>query len=292
MAGNAGQLGMAVDELRLRRFARLAAPLLRGQAAQGVRPRAARNRAGAGLEFLDLHRYAPGEDVRHIDWRHSARRRQLLVRRYRDEAASDWLLAIDGSASMSRGDKWVFTATLATALAYALLYAGHRVSVAVFADRVHAWCPPGRGRRQFRALSRQLAQYRPAASGGASKPGLCAQRASRTGNAVLMSDFLRDDAMFDDLRLLRGSVSAASAIQVLDDTDAAIDASGDAVLYDIESAAERRVMIDTASATAAARALQDHVTKLRHACASLDVRISTCRTVDAWDRALLAHLGA
>ena len=62
-----------VDELRLRRFARLAAPLLRGKATQGIGPRAARNRAGTGLEFLDLRRYTPGEDVRHVDWRAECR---------------------------------------------------------------------------------------------------------------------------------------------------------------------------------------------------------------------------
>ena len=54
-----------VDELRLRRFARLAAGLLRGTAAQGIGPRAAHNRAGPGLEFLDLRLYAPGDDLRH-----------------------------------------------------------------------------------------------------------------------------------------------------------------------------------------------------------------------------------
>ncbi len=57
------------DDARLRRFARLSAGILRGTAAQGTGPRAARNRPGPGLEFLDLRTYTAGDDVRHIDWR-------------------------------------------------------------------------------------------------------------------------------------------------------------------------------------------------------------------------------
>ena len=43
----------AIDEPRLRRFASLATPLIGGAALQGVGPRAARDRPGAGIEFLD-----------------------------------------------------------------------------------------------------------------------------------------------------------------------------------------------------------------------------------------------
>ena len=193
-----------IDELRLRRFARLAAPMLRGNALQGTGQRAARNRAGAGLEFLDLREYTPGEDVRHIDWRQTARRRRLLVRRYRDEAASDWLLCVDGSASMGRGRKWQLAVELAAALAYTIISAGHRASLVIFAERIHAFCPPGRGQRQFAVIARQLTGFQPAEQGGASVAGLCAGRVSRSGNLVLLSDFLRDDAMTDDLRRVRG----------------------------------------------------------------------------------------
>ena len=282
---------LLVDELRLRRFARLAAPLLRGKATQGIGPRAARNRAGAGLEFLDLRRYAPGEDVRHVDWRHSARRRQLLVRRYRDESASDWLLAVDGSASMSVGDKWPLAARLATALSYALLYAGNRVAVAVFAERLRAWCVAGRGRRQFAAILRKLSDYSVLDRGGASMPGLCAERASRTGHVVVLSDFLREDAMLDDLRRIRGSVSGASAIQVIDDADCEPGTIGTATMFDIEIGAERRAEIDTGSSAQAVLALKRHSDRLRDGCGKLGMRLSQCRPDAAWDRVLLAHLG-
>ena len=279
-----------IDELRLRRFARLAAPLLGGTALQGVGPRAARDRPGAGLEFLDLRDYAAGEDVRHIDWRQSARHQRLLLRRFRDEAASDWLLCVDGSASAGLGHKWSMLAELGVALAYALLSSGHRVSAAIFAERIVALFPLGRGQRAFASISRQLLGHRPAARGGASLPGLCAAHAPRSGNLVILSDFLREDAMADDLRLLRASVATASAIQVLGERDAMADAHGASVLFDIESGAESRQEVNATSGATANDSLFKHQQRLRGICASLGIPFTPCREDDGWEQVLLAHL--
>lgn len=281
-----------VDELRLRRFARLATRLLRGTAAQGVGPRAAHNRAGPGLEFLDVRSYTPGDDLRHVDWRQTSRRRQPMVRRYRDESASDWFLCIDGSASMGLAGKWRLVFELANALTYALIYGGHRVALAIFAERIHSYCPPGRGQHQFATILRHLVNYEPPQRGGASLPGLCVESVSRSGNLILLSDFLRDDAMIDDLRRLRASVSSARAIQVLGKDEVTLNASGPARLYDIESGAERRLALSPATHAAASDALQEHKQRLRHVFAALGMPFSACAVGDDWERVLAAHLGA
>ena len=114
-----------VPEAELRRFAPLAAPLLTGTAAGCFGPRAAKNRPGPGLEYLDTRQYQHGDDMRMIDWRQSARSKALLIRRYRDEAAADWFLCVDCSASVRWGEhKWPASVRLATALAYTLLRTG------------------------------------------------------------------------------------------------------------------------------------------------------------------------
>jgi len=281
---------LPIDELRLRRFARLAAPLLRGAAAQGVGPQAARDRAGAGLEFHDLQPYTVGEDARHIDWRQTARRQKLVVRRYRDEAASDWFLCVDGSASMRTEGKWQLVTELATALSYALLHCGHRVGLAIFAERIHVWCATGRGQRQFASLVHELMDYEPPAFGGASLPGLCARSAGRNANVMLISDLLRADSMADDLRRLRAGASSADVIQVLGD-EVRTELRGPAVVYDIESGLQRRVELgDTASSTAAV-ALDMHQQTTRRLLATLNMPITSCRAGDNWEGVLLQHLG-
>lgn len=281
-----------IDELRLRRFARMAASVLRGTAAQGIGPRAAHNRAGPGLEFLDMRAYVPGDDLRHVDWRQTSRQSQPVVRRYRDESASDWFLCIDGSASMGLGGKWRMVVELASALAYALLYSGHRVALAIFAERMQTYSRPGRGQHQFAAILRLLLDYEPPQRGGASIPGICADSVSRSGNLILLSDLLRDDAMAGDLHQLRAGVSSARALQVLSRDELTARATGPVRLLDVESGTERRLALSPASRAAAHDALQKHNERLRQVFASLGMPFSSCLADEDWERVLMAHLGA
>lgn len=274
------------------RFARLAAPLLRGASTQGIGSHAARNRAGAGLEFLDLRQYQPGDDLRHVDWKQTSRRGRTVVRRYRDETASDWFLCVDGSASMNRGDKWRAAVDMASALAYALLQGGHRAALIIFAGRIHAWCPPGRGQQHYALIARQLLGHRPAQTGGATLPGLCRGRLQRSGNLLLISDFLRADAMADDLRRLAASVSSGSAVQVLAKNEAIPGIGGPAMLSDVESGEQRQVLLTAGVQADAIATLAAHNDRVRRLCASLSWRLSSASDVDDWERVLLKHLGA
>ena len=56
---------------------------------------------GASLEFQDYRTYAPGDDLRHVDWAAYARSELLTVRLYREEVAPRVDLAIDVSRSMA-----------------------------------------------------------------------------------------------------------------------------------------------------------------------------------------------
>ena len=58
---------------------------------------------GRGLEFADVRPYAPGDDVRSIDWKATARLRAAYVRRYTEEREQTVLLLLDVSASTAFG---------------------------------------------------------------------------------------------------------------------------------------------------------------------------------------------
>jgi uncharacterized protein (DUF58 family) len=55
---------------------------------------------GSSLEFQDYRPYAPGDDLRHVDWAAYARSEALAIRLYRDEVAPRIDLVIDVSRSM------------------------------------------------------------------------------------------------------------------------------------------------------------------------------------------------
>ena len=56
---------------------------------------------GSSLEFQDYRSYAPGDDLRHVDWAAYARSELLAVRLYREEVAPRVDLVIDCSRSMA-----------------------------------------------------------------------------------------------------------------------------------------------------------------------------------------------
>ena len=93
-----GSLARVVDRLLNTRH--LLAP---GQRTNRLRP-------GFGIEFLDHREYGPGDDIRDVDWRTSARSRQPQIRRYCDEAATDWFILLDSAppwlSGTTRNGRW------------------------------------------------------------------------------------------------------------------------------------------------------------------------------------------
>jgi len=285
-----------IPEAELRRFAHLAAPLLQGTAAGGFGPRAARNRPGRGLEFLDTRHYEPGDDIRTIDWRQSARNQRLVIRRYRDETAADWFICIDCSASVGWGGrKWPATVHLTTALAYTLLYAGHRVAVLLFSDRINGLCKLGRGAHHYAELLRTLGEGNRGEtplpqSHKNSNLGLCRPLLTQNSNVFILSDFLEPDGMRPELKSIRSRAATVNAIQVLDDDEVRVPAGAVTELRDVESGEIRHVAMSDQTVQDAANKLQSHCETLRADCNGIGVRFTTCRTAQNWQRVLLDHL--
>jgi uncharacterized protein (DUF58 family) len=104
---------------------------------------------GGGLEFEDSRPYAPGDDVRHIDWNATARTGTPFTKRFREERDQTLLLFLDVSASMDFGSagrsKAALGAHAAALLAAAAGRAGDRVGLVAFSDRVELELPPSRG---------------------------------------------------------------------------------------------------------------------------------------------------
>ena len=288
-----------IQESELQRFARLAAPLLQGAAARGMGSRAARDRAGPGLEFLDMRDYQPGDDIRHIDWRQSSRRQRTIVRRFRDESAADWFICVDCSASVHLGEgKWLMTTQMTSALAYALLFAGHRVALLLFSDRIQGVGHLGRGAHQYSTLLDLLLRSQhgsgPATPQSARKSnlGLCRDYLTQDSNAFVISDFLEPDGMRLDLRSIRSAVSSVNALQVLATDEVHIPATGIIQLQDVESGRRKQVLVSDQAHENARQALESHRNTLRKDCAALDIGFASCNSGDQWERVLLAYLNA
>jgi len=93
---------------------------------------------GRGLNFEEIRRYLPGDDVRTMDWRVTARTRQPHVRVYTEEKDRSVLLLVDQRINMFFGSrdrmKSVTAAELAALGAWRALDVGDRVGAVVFND--------------------------------------------------------------------------------------------------------------------------------------------------------------
>lgn len=112
---------------------------------------------GRGLSFEELRGYLPGDDVRAIDWKVTARTGSPHIRVYSEERDRPALLVVDQRMSMFFGTvhamKSVVAAEAAALVAFGILKGGDRVGGIVFGDGIVAELRP---RRQRQAVTRLL----------------------------------------------------------------------------------------------------------------------------------------
>ena len=58
---------------------------------------------GTGVQFAEHRQYVAGDDVRHIDWKVSARTRDPLIKKFDEERELTVLLVVDISGSLGFG---------------------------------------------------------------------------------------------------------------------------------------------------------------------------------------------
>ncbi len=111
---------------------------------------------GEGSEFERLQEFVPGLDHRSIDWKASAHHRRLLCREFRAERNHQIILAIDTGyimceplQGMTRLDHAI---NIGLFLSYVSLWAGDRVGLFAFDQKVQAFLEPRRGAAFFPQL--------------------------------------------------------------------------------------------------------------------------------------------
>ena len=81
---------------------------------------------GLSAEFADYREYAPGDDLKRLDWRAYARSERHVIKRFEEESNLRATILLDASRSMKYGGtrskltKFEFGATLAASLAAAV----------------------------------------------------------------------------------------------------------------------------------------------------------------------------
>ena len=121
------------------------------------------NFRGRGIDFEEVRNYQPGDDIRTIDWRVTARTGIAHTKVFREERERPMLIVVDQRNSMFFGSqccfKSVLAAHLSSLLAWSALDAGDRVGGLVFNGREHQEIRPRRSRKTVLTLLSQIAAY-------------------------------------------------------------------------------------------------------------------------------------
>ncbi len=118
---------------------------------------------GRGIDFDEVRVYAPGDDIRHIDWRVTARTGKVHTKLYREERERPVYIVIDQRQSMFFGTKNAFKSVVAARTAAYLAWAardhGDRVGGFLFNDTEVHEIRPKEGKRGIQQFFRLLIQF-------------------------------------------------------------------------------------------------------------------------------------
>jgi uncharacterized protein (DUF58 family) len=143
---------------------RLRAAVAQAQRRRELGRQAAR-RLGEGRMFESLREWVPGDDIRHIDWKATARRRKVITRQYEAERRQQVMLVLDAgrllTAEVAGVARMDFAVQAVLELAYAAVQHDDNVGIMVFADGVQHFIAPQRGRRGLKQVLDVLAGVSP-----------------------------------------------------------------------------------------------------------------------------------
>jgi uncharacterized protein (DUF58 family) len=180
---------------------------------------------GRGLIFDELRRYQPGDDVRSIDWKATARLRTPQVRVYNEERERPVLLMVDQRGSMFFGSRRTMKSVLAaeaTALAgWRAFMSGDRVGGLVFNDSQMSPIRPQAGQTSLLQLFHEVARMNALLEEGpqAASPSTLNQALERTHQqahhdhlVILISDL---DGADEETRRLATLIAAHNDLLVV-----------------------------------------------------------------------------
>jgi uncharacterized protein (DUF58 family) len=154
---------------------------------------------GAGIEFEEVREYTADDDVKHIDWKVSARMGRPFVKRYREERELLIMLLLDVSASTRFGTvdslKMEKAAEIASIIAFNAIKNNDKVGAILFTDRVERYIPPRKGTAHVWRVIREMFTYTPQHTGTRIESALrfLGRVTAKRSVSFLISDFIDEE---------------------------------------------------------------------------------------------------
>lgn len=103
---------------------------------------------GNGIEFSDIRRYAPGDDVKKIDWKVSARQRKTYIKEFTEERELTIYLIVDISNSNNFIAKKDLIAQIIGTIAFSATKNNDKIGAIFFTEDIEKIIPVKKGKKQ------------------------------------------------------------------------------------------------------------------------------------------------
>ena len=229
--------------------------------------------SGRGLTFKDYRIYAPGDDIRLIDWRVYARTDNLYIKSQEEERNLTVHILIDKSASMDFGkptSKFDYASMMGVGFAYLALRDNEKFQFATFSESLEAF-QPKRGMSHLASMVAHLNSIKP--KGNSKLLDTIRQYKKVIGGRsllVIASDFLVDIEEIREVFYLLGN-HEIKIIQVLDRVEKELKMEGDMKLIDSETKGMLRTFISPRMRMQYQQQLDDHCAKIEEVCNKLNI---------------------
>jgi len=198
---------------------------------------------GTGMEFEEVREYAPGDDVKSIDWKVSARLGRPFVKRYREERELIVMLLVDLSASGRFGTrentKQEIAAETAAILAFNAIRNNDKVGAILFTDEVERYIPPQKGSSHVWRVIKEIFAHQPRRTGTdiSEAMGFLGRVCRKRSVAFLISDFILPEGREVVDRQMRSTARKHELINILvsDPGDFILPPGGLITVRDLES---------------------------------------------------------
>ena len=231
---------------------------------------------GSSVEFAEYRKYAPGDDLKFLDWRVFARTDKYFIREFEADTNLRCYLVIDTSASMKFTSgalrRFDFARALAGALAHLLVHQGDATGLICLTDKTLQDLPPRRTPSHLRQILDTLAEASPQGETNlVTTLHDLAERIRQRSLVIIISDlFTEVPALLECFKHLRFYKHDVAAFHLLDRQEFDFDFARPVRFVDLETGLD--LITDPAVMREAYHeALGDYLATLAHGCREFGV---------------------
>lgn len=251
---------------------------------------------GFAIEFATHREYAPGDDLRHIDWKVWSKTDRLYIKEYEEETNLKCHVLLDCSKSMRYGEsagwsKFDYAATAAASLAYLMQQQQDAVGLITFSNQIDLNLKASSHPSHLKLIFHELESVEPDQQTDVTDPFLAlSSQLRQRGMVVLFSDlFLDPDDLATALNQFRLRGHEVIVFHVMHDDEVAFPFDDNTLFRGLETEAQLHCE-PRALRKSYLQAVDRYMKQVKKVCASAGVDHVLLNTSKPLDAALSSYL--